>query len=43
VDSKNTDNSMKASIEMEIGEETLTRILNEAEEEIGSLTKALQF
>ncbi len=43
VDSKNTDASMKASIEMEIGEETLTRILNEAAEEIGSLSKALQF
>ena len=43
VDSKNTDNSMKASIEMEIGEETLTRILNESEEEIRSLSMALQF
>lgn len=43
VDSKNTDASMKENIEMEIGEETLTRILNEAAEEIGSLTKALQF
>ncbi|MFZ2161300.1 MAG: HDOD domain-containing protein [Sideroxyarcus sp.] len=43
VDSKNTDSSMKANIEMEIGEETLTRILAESAEEIGSLTKALQF
>jgi HD-like signal output (HDOD) protein len=34
---------MTASIEMVIGEETLTRILNEAAEEVGSLTKALQF
>ena len=34
---------LTASIEMVIGEETLTRILNESAEEIGSLTKALQF
>lgn len=32
-----------ASIEMVIGEETLSRILNEAAEEVSSLTKALQF
>ncbi|MBI3222386.1 MAG: HDOD domain-containing protein [Nitrosomonadales bacterium] len=35
--------SMAASIEMLIGEETLTRILGESAEEISSLTKALQF
>ena len=34
---------MKTSIEMEIGEETLTRILSEAAEEIESLSRALQF
>ena len=34
---------MTASIEMVIGEETLTRILNESAEEISSLTRALQF
>ena len=32
-----------ASIEMMIGEETLTRILNESAEEVGSLTEALKF
>lgn len=34
---------MTASIEMVIGEETLTRILQDAAEEVGSLTAALQF
>ena len=34
---------MTASIEMVIGEETLSRILNEAAEEVRSLTQALQF
>ncbi|MFA6971582.1 MAG: HDOD domain-containing protein [Gallionella sp.] len=34
---------MTASIEMLIGEETLTRILNESAEEVSSLTRALQF
>jgi len=34
---------MTASIEMVIGEETLTRILNESAEEVRSLTAALQF
>jgi len=32
-----------AQIEMVIGEETLSRILNEAMEEVGSLSQALQF
>jgi HD-like signal output (HDOD) protein len=35
--------NMSASIEMVIGEETLTRILNEAADEVSSLTRALQF
>jgi HDOD domain len=43
LDSEVPDNQMRASIEMEIGEETLTRILNESAEEIGSLSKALKF
>lgn len=43
VGDKNTGEDMSASIEMVIGEETLTRILNEAAEEVSSLTAALQF
>ena len=35
--------SMTASIEMVIGEETLSRILEEAAEEVSSLTQALKF
>jgi hypothetical protein len=42
LDNQVPDNKMRASIEMEIGEETLTRILEDSAEEIGSLTKALQ-
>jgi len=34
---------MAASVEMMIGEETLSRILAEAAEEVASLTRALQF
>jgi hypothetical protein len=43
LDNKAPDSKQTASIEMVIGEETLTRILNEAAEEIASLTRALQF
>ena len=44
LDNKAPENVNKiASIEMVIGEETLTRILNESAEEIASLTRALQF
>lgn len=42
LDNKVPDGADKASIEMVIGEETLSRILAESAEEIGSLTKALQ-
>jgi HD-like signal output (HDOD) protein len=35
--------NISASIEMVIGEETLTRILHESAEEVGSLTNALKF
>jgi HDOD domain len=42
-DNQAPDNRKRASIEMEIGEETLTRILNESSEEIGSLFNALHF
>jgi hypothetical protein len=42
LDSEVPDDKRKASIEMEIGEETLSRILSESAEEIGSLSKALQ-
>lgn len=43
LDNEARDGKKRASIEMEIGEETLTRILDESAEEIGSLTKALKF
>jgi hypothetical protein len=43
LDNKAPESKQTASIEMVIGEETLTRILTEAAEEIASLTKALQF
>lgn len=43
LDNKVPDNKVTASIEMVIGEETLSLILNESAEEIGSLTRALQF
>ncbi len=43
LDAREAGENMTASIEMVIGEETLTRILNEAAEEVSSLTKALQF
>lgn len=43
LDNKLPGMDMTASIEMVIGEETLTRILNESAEEISSLTRALQF
>jgi HD-like signal output (HDOD) protein len=42
LDNEVPESRMRASIEMEIGEETLTRILKDSAEEIGSLTKALQ-
>jgi len=42
LDNKAPESKVTASIEMVIGEETLTRILNESAEEIGSLTRALQ-
>jgi hypothetical protein len=42
LDNEVPDSRKKASIEMEIGEETLTRILQDSAEEIGSLTRALQ-
>jgi HD-like signal output (HDOD) protein len=38
-----SENKVVASIEMVIGEETLSLILKESSEEIGSLTRALQF
>jgi HD-like signal output (HDOD) protein len=38
-----SENKVVASIEMVIGEETLSLILKESAEEIGSLTRALQF
>ena len=40
---KEVDEAMTANIEMVIGEETLTLILEEAAEEVKSLTAALQF
>lgn len=43
LDNKLPGMDMTASIEMVIGEETLTRILYESAEEISSLTRALQF
>jgi hypothetical protein len=43
LDNKAPENKMTASIEMVIGEETLSLILKESAEEIGSLTRALQF
>jgi len=43
VDSKSPGSELRASIEMVIGEETLTLILAEAAEEIESLTRALKF
>jgi HD-like signal output (HDOD) protein len=43
LDGRGAGENMSASIEMVIGEETLTRILNEAAEEVSSLTQALQF
>jgi HD-like signal output (HDOD) protein len=43
LDNKAPESKVTASIEMVIGEETLTLILNESAEEIGSLTRALQF
>jgi hypothetical protein len=42
LDIETPDNKLKASIEMEIGEETLSCILKESAEEIGSLSNALQ-
>lgn len=43
LDNRLAGGDITASIEMVIGEETLTRILNESAEEVGSLTSALQF
>ena len=43
LDNKVPDNKVTASIEMVIGEEKLSLILNESAEEIDSLTRALQF
>jgi len=43
LESRGAGENMAASIEMVIGEETLTRILTEAAEEVRSLTAALQF
>lgn len=43
LDNKTSEVKMDASIEMVIGEETLSLILKESAEEIASLTKALQF
>ena len=43
LDDRDAGEGMTASIEMVIGEETLTLILKESAEEVSSLTKALQF
>jgi len=43
LDNKAPESKTTASIEMVIGEETLSLILKESAEEIGSLTRALQF
>jgi hypothetical protein len=43
LDNKAPDSKTTASIEMVIGEETLSLILKESAEEIVSLTRALQF
>jgi hypothetical protein len=43
LDNKAPESKMTASIEMVIGEETLSLILTESAEEIGALTSALQF